>query len=367
MCITIIGSLNYDLVTYTDRLPNAGETFKANKFETHIGGKGLNQTIAVAKLSKNMPIKMLGHVGNDTFGDNILGMLSKYNDLDLSDVQRAPLGLGTGVATIIVDQGSNNQNRILITEGANILTNYTAFQLDRIFPLYGDSTRVTGNNSIGTTPTTITSNSMANINDDVEFIVLQNEIPNSCFIIEWMFKYRSENQIVFNPSPFNDQISSSVWNKRIDILIVNEVEAIQVLQANITNSNLFTNFQNKISQDFIQGYREIATYLHQHFIKKDNLGAVIITLGAKGCIYLSNNTELTYKPSIFVPNEHIVDTTGAGDTFLGACISQLAQGATLDDAIHFALIASSIVIQKKGASQSIPSYEEVMRKSTSLM
>ena len=130
MGITVIGSLNYDLDTFTDRLPNAGETFRANHFETHAGGKGLNQAAAIGKLknpSSRYSVRMIGNVGNDTFGKQLKDTLSDCG-VDITHVGTYE-GINTGTATILIEEKAGGQNRILIVEGANSKTIYDPKQL----------------------------------------------------------------------------------------------------------------------------------------------------------------------------------------------------------------------------------------------
>lgn len=120
MGITTIGSLNYDVVTFTDRVPQAGETLRGNTFETHAGGKGLNQTIALSKLkntSATYDVRMVGSVGDDSFGKQLKDLLqnSGVNTDKVQVIEKK----STGVATILVEQKNGGQNRIILTEGAD--------------------------------------------------------------------------------------------------------------------------------------------------------------------------------------------------------------------------------------------------------
>ncbi|CDF89702.1 related to Probable ribokinase [Zygosaccharomyces bailii] len=332
MGITVIGSLNYDIVTFTDRVPQAGETLKGNFFETHAGGKGLNQTIALAKLKNNespYSIKMVGSVGDDAFGKQLVNLL-KENQIDVSDVQ-VVANKSTGVATIIVEQKNGGQNRIILTEGANGSSVYSDQELSQIFGGEGASP------------------------NRKQYVVFQNEIPHPCSIMTWIKKYRPDSQIVYNPSPFYP-ITKEQWSL-VDILVINEVEALQIVEA-VYDPKIFSEYKSKIGRDFLDGYKEICRDFQLHLVNQTNDAVVVITLGENGALYSSKqNPGVGYTSS--VSGIKVVDTTAAGDTFLGALITQLHQGVTLGRAIEFATKASSIGIQRSGAAESIPSFKEV--------
>ncbi|CUS25115.1 LAQU0S27e00474g1_1 [Lachancea quebecensis] len=330
MKVYICGSLNYDLVTFTDRIPDAGETFKANKFETHAGGKGLNQTIAVSRLlraGQGVKVSMIGHVGDDSFAGELVGILSR-NEVDTRLVT-ALKGVNTGVATIIVEQ-KTGQNRILISEGANGHTNFNDDQLEAIFPAASQS-------------------------EGPYYVIFQNEIPGTIPIMRWLKQNRPESIIVYNPSPFKD-VERDDWSL-VDLLMVNEIEALQVLESGF-GATVAADYKSKIDVDFLAGYKEVATNLQSRLISGNPSSLVVITLGEKGCVFTSKESnEAQFVEARRV--EKVVDTTGAGDTFLGGVISQLCTNHSLRDSIAFATKASSISIQRSGAAESIPVYSEV--------
>jgi ribokinase len=120
--ITVIGSLNVDMVTLTSRIPDGGETILAKSFSTGWGGKGANQAVAAARLSKkgesstSTLVRMIGAVGDDTFGSTMLKSLQD-DEIDITGIKKVP-GVSTGAATILVEELSG-ENRILVTPGAN--------------------------------------------------------------------------------------------------------------------------------------------------------------------------------------------------------------------------------------------------------
>jgi ribokinase len=319
---TVVGSLNYDLVSYTERVPKAGETFQGDSFETHIGGKGLNQTIALARMVQGGDkVRMIGNVGDDAFGKQLKSSLVR-NGVDVSNVRELE-GVPSGVAVIIVEK-ANGENRILITPGANGYTEYTDDQLDQLFAT------------------------------DQEVVVFQNEIPGTQSTIEWLHEYRPQITVVYNPSPYY-KFSADMVNL-VDVLIVNEGESMSIAK-DILSEEEYQHFESSIDNDVISGYKELAHTL-QTRLNIQKAQSVVITLGHLGSIYTSKDTS-GYIEATEV--EKVVDTTGAGDTFLGAFLTQLFKHGDIAKAVKLASNASSLAIQKNGASDSIPTYNEVIK------
>lgn len=328
--ITIIGSLNYDLVTYTDSVPEGGETYQANSFQNHLGGKGLNEAIATSRLSGDKSkchVRMVGNVGNDSFGKELKQALVDSN-VDTKYVKTLD-GQSSGVAVIIVEEESG-ENRILITAGANGELRPTSDEYETYFPKDAE-----GN----------------------QYVVLQNEYPDTVKSIDWLKKNRPNINIAYNPSPFKPElINQDFWSK-IDFLIVNEGEALSVASA-LLSENEITKFREIIDENKVKGFSSLASKL-QDLLNPDNISTVVITMGSKGSIFTTRNIEPTFVESEKVTN--VVDTTGAGDTFFGGVVLQLATGTSIEKAVDFATKASSLVIQKKGAATSIPTIDEVKK------
>lgn len=326
--VTVIGSLNYDLVTYTDKVPAGGETFLANSFENHLGGKGLNEAIATSRLfdkSGDGHVRMIGNIGDDSFGKELKQSLQD-NGVDIKFVKTIE-GLSSGVAVILVE--TNGENRILITSGANGELKPTNEDYENYFKQ---------------------SKSM-----EKQFVILQNEYPDTIKSIQWIKQNRPGINIAYNPSPYKPElITADIW-KLIDLLIVNEGEALDVGK-NLLSAQEFEEFQKSIEKDNVKGFSELSSKL-QKLINQDNASVIIITMGSSGSIYTSKEIEPKFHKANKIGN--VVDTTGAGDTFFGGVVSQLASGNDLHEAIKFANTASGLVIQKKGAAESIPTIEEV--------
>lgn len=326
--VTIIGSLNYDLVTYTKKVPAGGETYQANSFENHLGGKGLNEALATARLSRgeHNKIRMIGNIGEDSFGKELKQALIDAN-VDVSNIKTIP-NQSSGVAVILVEEDSG-ENRILITAGANGDLKPTKEDYEIYFP----------QNKLYTN----------------EFVILQNEYPDTVKSINWINSNRPDINIAYNPSPYNPQlISTEIW-KKIDLLIVNEGEALDVAK-HLLSTQESNEFNETIKEDRIKGFSELAHKLQQ-LINQVNVSTIIITMGGLGSIYTSKDIKPTFQASQKVDN--VVDTTGAGDTFFGGVVLQLANKNSLKNAVAFATVASGLVIQKKGAAESIPNIQQV--------
>lgn len=383
--ITIIGSLNYDLVTYTNKVPQGGETYQANSFETHVGGKGLNESIAVAKLTpKNSlllsstssstttssgdgdgAIRMVGKIGDDSFGQQLKQFLidNKVNVDHVHTVNNQT----SGVAVILVEE-ETGENRILITLGANGELKLDDKEYESIFP------KTTG--SITTTTTTTKEGEGGYLS----FVILQNEYPDTVKSINWIKSNRPQLNIAYNPSPFKSELITKELLSKIDLLIVNEGEALDVAnhllknshqqdlidKINQINKSNVTNSTGDNHTLLVEVFLKLAIEL-QKLINPDNIQIIVITMGSKGSIYIAKNSGGGGGGSQTTPQfiksrkvEKVIDTTGAGDTFFGAIVLNLALGKLIDYAIKFATTASSLTIQKKGAAEGIPSYEEVM-------
>lgn len=329
MPITVIGSLNYDLVTYTAKVPEAGETFQANSFENHLGGKGLNEALASSRLLPDEhkgSVRMIGNIGNDSFGKELKQALTEA-EVDTLFVQTIE-NQSSGVAVILVEE-ETGENRILITAGANGELKPTEEDYGKYFP---------------------ETKSKTGTEKSVDFVILQNEYPEPLETIAWVKNNRPSINIAYNPSPFKPELVNLNTFSQIDLLILNEGEA------NAVASKLF----GKTYEDF----NELAVQLSK-LINQENICTVVITLGSKGSVFVSKRSESSSDTGSFVPSirvDKVVDTTGAGDTFFGGVVLQLSVGSTIEDAVKFATVASSLTIRSKGAAESIPTYEAVTKE-----
>ena len=294
----VVGSINIDFVVNTPRIPKAGETISGTDFKLVSGGKGANQAVATSRLGA--PTQMIGYVGQDVFGELSLSTL-KAENVDCSLIKTSS-SQPTGTAVIMVEE--NGENRIVIVSGANGEVTFLNF------PEFEE------------------------IIKQADFLVLQFEIPQQTTLqlIEVAAKYQTK--VFFNPAPAY-QFEQKYFNQ-IDYFIVNETEA--ELYGNLPVFDVVSAYQ--AAQQLI------------------NLGVknVIVTLGAQGAIFKNNSTQF-HIPGIEV---EVVDTTAAGDTFVGGLVSALLENKSMKDSMQFAISASALAVTKHGAQPSIPTKSEAL-------
>lgn len=282
------GSLNQDMVYSVDHTVRPGETTASSKLEFFCGGKGLNQSIALARAGAK--VFHAGCVGSD--GERLLEKL-KENGIDTSFIKKCDMP--SGHAIIQVDK--NGQNSILLFGGANK-------QIDE-----EQIAKVLSDFKVG------------------DKLFLQNEINAVDKIITAASKKAME--IVLNPSPFGDEILSYPLDK-ITWFVVNETEA---------NELTGESDPDKILSVFSEKYPS---------------AKILLTLGSDGSVCKANGK--VYHQKIF--NVPVVDTTAAGDTFLGFFFA-LVDTHGIDGALKYASAASAVAVSRSGASSSIPKLNEV--------
>jgi ribokinase len=295
--IFVIGSVNMDLVIGVERMPKNGETISGCGFMTNPGGKGANQAVAAAKM--NAPTYMVGCVGVDAFGEELSKALKAYgvNTQYLSSVET-----NSGIAVIVVEKGDN---RIILDAGAN--HKITKEMVDKAL-----EAAETG-----------------------DYCICQLEIPLD--IVEHAFSHAKQKGLttVLNPAPAV-KLGENILNNT-DIIALNETEC-EILAGVLPCGQ----------EDYIKVF--------DYFAKFD-IKSVIITLGGKGSVLVQKDF-INHVPAHKV---QAVDTTSAGDTFLGAVVSELSKGKDMLSAMKFASAASALTVTKKGAMQSIPYYDDVVR------
>lgn len=306
--ITVIGSLNKDLITRTSRVPDAGETLTANSFSTGSGGKGANQAVACARLSRynatareEVQVRLIGCVGFDSFGQELVEGL-KDDGIDTSGVVFVDEVM-TGVSVIVVEEESG-ENRIMFSPGANYELTPERF-IDLPAPL-------------------------------PDLIVLQMEIPLETILQVLEIARKHAVDVLLNPAPALE-LPNAAYNA-ITHLVLNETEA--ALLSQIQGSDW-----EKVAQKFL------------------SLGVnnVVITLGSEGAFFA------TSEGSGQVPGDSVkaVDTTGAGDTFVGAYAvsvvkaTKTGQNPDIAEAVRRANKAAAFTVQKPGAQDAIPFTSEI--------
>ncbi|KAJ5765759.1 hypothetical protein N7520_005318 [Penicillium odoratum] len=328
LCVAIIGSLNIDFVTTTPRCPTAGETLTATSLTITAGGKGGNQAVAAGRASfiteskQDVQVSMIGAVGaNDPHYTTLLQPAFQKSGVNTEHIQQLS-DAQTGSASIIVEECG--ENRILVVPGANHVGMM-------------DSSRI-----VATVAKTMPS-----------VIVMQGEIPRST-TLELLKHYNgSYAHVVFNPAPvFSEGISLEAV-MGTSVLILNETEAVQMSRC-IAGLPVF----GESELDALQP-EELAPRFHE----LARVQIVIITLGAKGVYFSTRSGRCGAVPGVKVPK--VVDTTAAGDTFVGYFSANLARflasGAALeafDDEIEQVVgkanAAAAMCVQRSGAMQSIP-------------
>jgi len=303
--ILVVGSINMDLVVQVSRLPVLGETLLgAGSLKLVPGGKGANQAVAMARLGA--PVAMAGRVGTDPFGAQLLNALQADKidtGLIVTDKQEA-----SGVAFIFLTR--DGDNAIVVASGANMQVGLDRVQLSNIFEAIAQA----------------------------RALVLQLEIPLETVKTLVAAGHNGGIPVVLNPAPAQPLPPETL--RQLQILIANKNEASTLSGMDVDNP---------------EGARTAATRLHEQGIP-----IAVITLGAQGAVLAmddgSGKTLTIYQPA---PRVKVVDTTAAGDCFVGAFTVGLTGGQSAADALKFAVYASALKVTKFGAQSGLPALAEV--------
>lgn len=298
--IVVVGSLNMDVVLALGRVPEAGETVAAQSLSYLPGGKGGNQAVACAR--HGAQVTLFGSVGDDHHGESLLQGLRG----DGVDVQHVSVhdGVPTGTAVIMVEP--QGQNRICVVAGANALL---TLHQDSLRPVLAQS----------------------------DYLVLQFETPHDIVHQALLAAQAVGCKVVLNPSPVRDVPDD--WWPLVHTLVVNEHEAAAF--AGLPVNSLATS-------------RAAALALLARGVKQ-----VVVTLGSQGALAVEVQGDSPEFSEHAARRVDVVDTTAAGDTFLGAMVTRLAQGSTLAQAVPWGIRAASLCIGKAGAQPSIPTRLQV--------
>ena len=272
-----------------------GETLSAKELNVYTGGKGLNQSIALARAG--VETYQAGAIGTD--GMFLLEQLKEAGVK--TDLVKILDDVRTGNA--IIQNDDEGDNCIVLFGGANQAI--TKEQVDEVFKDF--------------------------TNED--YLLIQNEINELSYIVE---KAKEEGmKIILNPSPMNEKIMKLPLDQ-IDYFILNEIEAMQILEMD--------------KPEEIDG-KYIASLLHERF--KD--ATIVLTLGSEGSVCISDDEYV--EQSIY--KVKAIDTTAAGDTYTGYFIAGILNGKTIKESMDIASKASAIAVTRQGAAPSIPVLEEV--------
>ncbi|MEQ4692370.1 ribokinase [Providencia manganoxydans] len=297
MDIAVIGSNMVDLITYTDQMPKEGETLEASSFKIGCGGKGANQAVAAAKL--NSKVIMLTKVGDDIFADNTIRNLESYG-INTRYVEKVPC-TSSGVAPIFVNP--NSANSILIVKGANKF---------------------------------LSPEDIERAAEDLKkckLIVLQLEVQLETVYHAIAFGNKHNIPVLLNPAPAQRTLDLD-FACRCDFFVPNETE-LEIL----TNMPV----------DTMDNIRRAAQSLLDKGLKN-----LIVTLGEKGALWMTRDSELLI-PAIKV---NAIDTSGAGDAFIGCFSHYYVHTGNIADALKKAVLFSAFSVTGKGTQSSYPSIEQ---------
>ncbi len=293
----VFGSMNMDLSICCARIPAAGETIDGDSFITNPGGKGANQAVAASRMGA--PVTMVAAVGDDTFGSVLLGCLDGAG-IDVSAV-RTVTEVPTGTATIIRVDGDN---RIILDHGAN----YCLSSAD-------------------------VCDAVDRFGEPGDVFLTQFECEPDATAAALAHAHDRGLFTMVNPAPARP-IPDDFW-RSVDYLCMNETEC------------------ESITGDFPFGPEDASMAARK--IAGKGVSQVVVTLGSKGSYGYDRGEEC------FVPARCVdaVDTTAAGDTFIGAMVSGHLMGMGFRESMELATCASALTVQRVGAQQSIPSLAEV--------
>ncbi|GAB1318690.1 Putative ribokinase [Madurella fahalii] len=361
--ITVLGSLNMDLVAYVPHHPLPGETLTADAFATSPGGKGANQAVACAKLSRDRPssasssshggsgggeerssavcyanwdteaatatahVSMVGCVGADGYGAQLRGNLARHG-VDVSGVTEARGGsTKTGVALIIVDRPTG-ENRIVLSPGANHALHPADFAtLDRLLP--GPNHKAAAAAAAAAQPRL------------PDLLIMQLEIPLDTVLAALKAARAAGVDVLLNPAPARTLPPDAY--EGLAHLVVNETEA--AILGEVDERVLDTE----------EGLERVS----EGFVKR-GVRNVIVTLGGRGVYFMSEDGRKGLVPA---EKANVVDTTAAGDTFVGRyaldAVGKKGGEFDIEAAVRKANKAAAKTVERAGAQDSIPWRDEL--------
>lgn len=299
--VTVVGSLNVDLVCRASRRPDTGETIIGEAFDIFTGGKGFNQATAAARLGAE--VTLIGSVGADLFGDMLL--TATENERIHSRFVTKRTEVGTGVATIVIEPDGDNS--IIVVPRANM--------------------------ALTTTDIDAAADDIAN----ADVLLLQLETPVTASEHAAAIAKTHGTTVILNPAPAQPLPDSLLAS--IDILTPNQSE---------------TELLSGVKVDNHEDARRASEVLRARMVDAPST-AVVLTLGTHGALMLTA-TESEHVSALAVD---AVDTTGAGDAFCGALATALASGDDLPTAVGFANVAGAAAVTVVGATPSMPTQAKI--------
>jgi ribokinase len=290
-----------DLVVQMPAIPRPGETLLGGRFATFPGGKGANQAAAAARLGAR--VTLVGRVGGDAFGEQMLRIVASEG-IDTRfigvDAQAA-----TGVALITVD--AQGQNSIAVASGAN-------------FSLTAGHVRSAWDQL-----------------PQVDLLVMPLETPLETIQAAAQIAKERGSRVILNPAPACDLDPALL--QKVDVLVPNESETELLTGQKIENED-----EARRAGDLLLG---------------QGVGSVVVTLGNKGALVVEGDPAMPAYRLIPAFPVRVVDTTAAGDEFVGALAMGLGEGLPLIQAARFASAAAAISVTRAGAQPSLPYRREV--------
>lgn len=296
--VLVIGSLNMDTVIETPYIPQSGETLTGKKVTLVPGGKGANQAYTVGKLGGDVSI--IGAVADDSIGTALKANLESVG-VNTSGISTLP-GATTGQAFIAVDD--NGANSIILIAGTNGLVSREMIDQHK------------------------------NLIQDCDIVIMQLEIDWNVVAYAKDLAVSMGKTVIIDPAPALPGLPDSFW-QGVDYIKPNETE-LKILTGRSLNCQ--ADLEVAASEMFSKGVRN-----------------VMVSLGGNGCL-LMNQGGTHFYPAQKV---HAVDTTAAGDCFVGAFALALSRGVDVAEAITYGQKASAIAVTRKGAQSSIPNPEEI--------
>ncbi len=293
--IVVVGSINIDLVSKAQRIPVPGETVLATEFKTHLGGKGANQAVAIARLG--YPVHIIGKVGSDSFGENLRIGLEQAG-VDISAVGKVEDS--SGVAMIVVSL--EGDNIIIVTPGAN-----SALGPDEL-------------------------DAHVEMIRSARLVLAQLETPMDTIEHLAQLCEREGVPLMLDPAP-SHALSPAVL-RQISWFTPNETEATF----------------------YAGGKKQQSVEENAERLLRQGLRGVVLKLGASG-VYLRTQEGLKLHVPAFPVKA--VDTTAAGDAFNGAFAVGLARGQSPQESARFAAAAAAVSVTRAGAQPSMPTTDEV--------
>ncbi|WP_215782192.1 ribokinase [Paludibacterium sp. B53371] len=298
--VAVVGSLNMDLVLRVPRSPQAGETLLGHDFALHPGGKGANQAVACARLGAT--VKMIGKLGDDVFAIQLRETLGAAGvNHDHVRTANGP----SGIAMIVVED--NGQNRIMLAPGAN-----------------GSLSAADVQNAAGEIA-------------GAALLVCQLEVPTECMQSAFEVARQAGVPILFNPAPAMPLTPELL---SVDYLVVNETEAALIAGLPVND-------------------RPQAIAAAEQ-LRQAGAATVLLTLGADGALIVDAAGTRHYPAC----PTRVVDTTAAGDTFIGGVVAGLQEGMSIDSAVQLGMQAAAITVSRPGAQPSIPFRHELSGQDT---